>query len=137
MIKLLLPSAFKLLQCRANVSLVYDRVSLEDAGSFPSRDAHDDFLGYAGSAQIPCRCPAHVMEEKGRHPRGSAQVLPALSEVTYRLITPREYVTLRRLPSTHWRCNSSSRPDSIVTSRPSWFLVVPGSSRMVRATRST
>ncbi len=97
MIKLLLPSPFQLLQCRANVSLVYDRVSLEDAGSLPSCDAHDNFLRHAGSAQVPCRCPAEVMEEKARHLGGRAQVLPALAEVTDRLITSREQVILRAL----------------------------------------
>src|ERR1035437_1392497 len=94
MIQGLLPSSFKLLQGCANVSVVYDRVALEDAGGLPSRDAHDDFLRYAGSAQIPCCCPAQVMEEKARHPRGSAQVLPPFAEVPYRLITSREHVIL-------------------------------------------
>jgi hypothetical protein len=61
-----LPSSFKFLQCLADVSLIYDRVSPEDAGSLPSRDAHDDFLRNTGSAQVPCRGPAEVMEEKVR-----------------------------------------------------------------------
>jgi len=97
MIQRLLPSSFQLLQGRANVSLVYDGVSLEDAGSFPSRDAHDNFLRYAGSAQVPGRGPAQVMEEKARHPGGRAQVLPALAEVADRLIPSREHVILSSL----------------------------------------
>ncbi len=91
------PSAFQLLQGRANIPLVHDRVALEDAGSLPSCDAHDDFLRYAGSPQVPCRSPAQVVEEKGRYSGGSAQILPALAEVTYWLITSREHVILRPL----------------------------------------
>src|SRR5262245_52572030 len=37
------------------------------------------------------------MEEKARYPRGRAQVLPPSAEVTYRLITAREHMTLRSL----------------------------------------
>src|ERR1039458_3657113 len=97
MIQGILPSPFQLLQGGANVSLIYDRVSLEDAGGFPSRDAHDDFLRHAGSTQVPCRGPAQVMEEKARYPGGSAQVLPAFAEVTDRLVPSRENVILRAL----------------------------------------
>jgi hypothetical protein len=67
LVGLLLPSAFKLLQGRANVRLVHDRVSPEDVGSLPSGYPHDDFLRNTGGAQIPCRCPAQVVEEKCGH----------------------------------------------------------------------
>src|ERR1019366_2437442 len=97
MIGLLLPNSFKLLQGRPNVRLVNDRVSPEDVGSLPSGDTQDDLLRYACSAQVACRCPAEVMEEKVRHSGGHAQVLPALAEVTYGLITTREHVILRTL----------------------------------------
>src|ERR1039458_2944542 len=97
MIGLLLPNSFKLLQGRPNVRLVDDRVSPEDVGSLPSCDAHDDFFRHAGGTQVPCRRPAKVMKEKVRHSGGSAQVLPALAEVTYGLITTREHVILRTL----------------------------------------
>jgi hypothetical protein len=96
-ISLLLPSSFQLLQCRADVLLVDDRIAPEHAGSLPSCDAHDDFLCNTGSAQIPCCCPTQIMEEKVRHASGSAQILPASTEVTYGLITASEHVILRSL----------------------------------------
>jgi hypothetical protein len=136
-VSLLLPSLFKLLQGRPNITLVYDRVSLEDTRSLPSRNAHDDFLRYAGGAQVPCRCPAQVMEEKGRCSGSSAEVLPALPEVTYGLITAREHVLLRALAlqAVAKQLEQRSRLDRDLT--PFLVLGRARSSRMVRATRST
>jgi len=68
---------------------------------------------------------------------GAAESLPVIAEDSYRLtIRPRENKIIRTLPAQH-AGRSTKTSFVITTTRPSSFLVVPGSSRIVRSTRLT
>ena len=133
LIRLMLPNSFELRQCLPNIVLVYDRVSLEDAGRFETHDTHDDFLWNACGPQI-ARCGSpQVMKEKVRYIGDSTQLSPALPKITYRLFASCEHVSFLIFAIETLAEELQKLLDSMVTPRPCWVLVVPGSSRMVRA----